>query len=42
MSRRKGHNPEPRVGERADGKQYYFFQYWMDLRNRKKEGVKQK
>jgi len=31
MSRRKGQNPELRVGERADGKQYYFFQYWMDV-----------
>ncbi len=31
MSRRKGQNPEVRVGERADGKKYYFFQYWIDV-----------
>lgn len=31
MSRRKGQNPDVRVGERADGQQYYFFQYWIDV-----------
>lgn len=31
MSRRKGQNPKVRVGKRADGSQYYFFQYWMDV-----------
>lgn len=27
MSRRKGQNPKVRVGKRADGTEYYFFQY---------------
>jgi integrase len=31
MSRRKGQNPKVRVGRRADGKKYYFFQYWVDV-----------
>ena len=31
MSRRKGQNPKVRVGKRADGTQYYFFQYWTDV-----------
>jgi len=31
MSRRKGQNPEVRVAERAKGKKYYFFQYWIDV-----------
>ena len=31
MSRRKGQNPKVRVGTRADGTQYYFFQYWIDV-----------
>ncbi len=31
MSRRKGQNPKVRVGKRADGTQYYFFQYWIDI-----------
>jgi hypothetical protein len=31
MSRRKGQNPKVRVGKRADGTQYYFFQYWIDV-----------
>jgi integrase len=31
MSRRKGQNPEVRVGERADGAEYFFFQYWIDV-----------
>lgn len=34
MSRRKGQNPEVRVGKRADGSKYYFFQYWMDVPGR--------
>ena len=35
MSRRRGQNPEVRVGKRADGSKYYFFQYWMDVPGRK-------
>src|SRR5258708_4357631 len=31
MSRRKGQNPKVRVGKRADGEKYFFFQYWTDL-----------
>ena len=31
MSRRKGQNPEVRVGKRADGTKYYFFQFWIDV-----------
>ena len=31
MSRRKGQNPSVRVGKRADGAAYYFFQYWVDV-----------
>lgn len=31
MSRRKGQNPKLRVGKRADGTKYYFFQYWADI-----------
>src|SRR5437773_8944458 len=31
MSRRKGQNPKVRVGKRADGTEYYFFQYWIDV-----------
>lgn len=31
MSRRKGQNPKVRVGKRADGQKYFFFQYWIDL-----------
>jgi integrase len=31
MSRRRGQNPEVRVGKRADGSKYYFFQYWADV-----------
>jgi hypothetical protein len=34
MSRRKGQNPKVRVGKRADGTQYYFFQYWIDVPGR--------
>jgi len=30
-ARRKGQNPKVRVGKRADGTQYYFFQYWLDV-----------
>jgi len=30
-ARRKGQNPKVRIGERADGKKYYFFQYWIDV-----------
>jgi integrase len=31
MSRRKGQNPEVRIGTRADGAKYFFFQYWVDV-----------
>jgi integrase len=31
MSRRKGQNPDVRIGKRADGQKYYFFQYWIDV-----------
>jgi len=31
MSRRRGQDPKVRIGRRADGQQYYFFQYWVDL-----------
>ncbi|MFY9527848.1 MAG: tyrosine-type recombinase/integrase [Candidatus Acidiferrales bacterium] len=31
MSRRSGQNPAVRVGKRADGTKYYFFQYWTDV-----------
>ena len=34
MSRRKGQNPKVRVGKRADGTKYYFFQYWLDVAGR--------
>jgi integrase len=44
MSRRVGQNPKVRVGKRADGTKYYFFQYWIDVpgleaRSRKTEVV---
>jgi integrase len=31
MSRRSGQNPAVRVGKRANGEKYYFFQYWSDI-----------
>jgi integrase len=31
MSRRNGQNPRVRVGKRADGTKYFFFQYWVDV-----------
>jgi hypothetical protein len=31
MSRRKGQNPKVRVGRRANGKKYFYFQYWIDI-----------
>ena len=34
MSRRNGQNPKVRIGRRADGKKYFFFQYWVDLPGR--------
>jgi integrase len=34
MSRRRGQNPKVRVGKRADGTKYYFFQYWIDVPGR--------
>jgi integrase len=34
MSRRNGQNPKVRVGNRADGTKYFFFQYWIDVPGR--------
>src|SRR5215831_15050149 len=31
MSRRKGQDPGVRVGKRANGEKYFFFQYWIDV-----------
>lgn len=31
MSRRAGQNPKVRIGRRANGQKYYFFQYWVDV-----------
>jgi hypothetical protein len=31
MTRRTGQNPKVRVGKRADGKKYFYFQYWIDV-----------
>jgi hypothetical protein len=31
MSRRAGQNPKVRVGKRANGEKYFFFQYWVDV-----------
>jgi integrase len=31
MSRRSGQNPSVRVGKRADGQEYFYFQYWIDV-----------
>jgi integrase len=31
MSRRSGQNPSVRVRKRADGQQYFYFQYWTDV-----------
>jgi Phage integrase family len=31
MSRRKGQNPKVRLGKRADGSKYFYFQYWSDV-----------
>jgi hypothetical protein len=31
MSRRKGQNPKVRIGKRANGEKYFFFQYWIDV-----------
>jgi integrase len=31
MSRRKGQNPDVRIGKRANGQKYFFFQYWVDV-----------
>jgi integrase len=44
MSRRSGQNPSVRIGKRADGSKYFFFQYWVDVsgqeeRERKTEVV---
>jgi integrase len=44
MSRRSGQDPSVRIGKRADGSEYYFFQYYVDVagqeaRQRKTEVV---
>jgi integrase len=31
MTRRTGQNPKVRVGKRANGEKYFFFQYWVDV-----------
>jgi integrase len=31
MTRRTGQNPKVRVGKRASGEKYFFFQYWIDV-----------
>jgi len=31
MTRRTGQNPKVRVGKRANGEKYFFFQYWIDV-----------
>lgn len=31
MSRRKGQNPKLLIGNRSDGSQYFYFQYWLDV-----------
>jgi hypothetical protein len=42
MSRRSGQDPKLRVGEWADGSEYYFFQYWIDVPGREEGSEKQK
>lgn len=44
LTRRTGQNPRVRIGKRANGKRYFFFQYWADVpgqeeRQRKTEVV---
>jgi integrase len=34
MTRRTGQNPNVRVGKRANGEKYFFFQYWVDVPGR--------
>ena len=31
MSRRSGQNPSVRIGKRADGSKYFYFQYYVDV-----------
>jgi integrase len=31
MSRRRGQDPAVRIGKRANGQKYFFFQYWVDV-----------
>jgi integrase len=31
LTRRTGQNPKVRVGKRANGQKYFFFQYWADI-----------
>ena len=38
MSRRRGQNPKVRVGERASGEKYFFFQYWVDVPGQEEKG----
>ena len=37
MSRRKGQNPEVRIGKRANGEKYFFFQHWIDVPSGRKK-----
>ncbi len=34
MTRRTGQNPKVRIGKRANGQKYFFFQYWIDVPGR--------
>ena len=31
LTRRTGQNPKVRIGKRANGQKYFFFQYWVDV-----------
>ena len=42
MSRRNGQNPKVRVGKRADGTKYFFFQYWIDVPGHEERNVRRK
>lgn len=39
---RKGHAPKVRVGKRADGTAYHFFQCWVNIPGEEKKGVRQR
>src|ERR1700676_4987298 len=34
MTCRTGQNPKVRVGKRANGEKYFYFQYWVDVPGR--------